>query len=430
MRTSCAALPAFLLLLMTGCGVPQQPDTVSPTPQAATLETAAPSVTPAATETPALSLHWIAAQNSAGRYQREPVYGQNGYGDGGVVARYLDFSQATEQIVGEPLEVENANVSLYADEEALYWIWSGMVTDTPVLLRSNLDGSNRVPLYEFPQGTAVAVWDNGLASDGTALYFRYCHISQEPQIPDAYELVRLDPETQTLETLTEWDTFSGDLVGVWDGQLLITRTTLGEDCPSEPVYSHYHVDNLEELSPWLTTSLCAFDPVTGQETVLYSCQGSWLDRRLEQGALWTLDAQNRLLCRPLGETEDRVVTQLPGPMQIWGVYTDDILLYGQEDDREWLYLYQRAEDTLTRSPQRRWFGEEDRAIIVVGQAGPGQYLVIDDASTGMQQLARSDGTQYLIDGYARYAIASRDALLDSDLSLTPVTRPGTPQTIS
>lgn len=94
----------------------------------------------------------IAAQNSAGRYQRELVYGQNGYGDGGVVARYLDFSQATEQIVGEPLEVENANVSLYADEEALYWIWSGMVTDTPVLLRSNLTAATGFRCMSFHRG--------------------------------------------------------------------------------------------------------------------------------------------------------------------------------------------------------------------------------------------------------------------------------------
>lgn len=426
MKTPCTVLTAFLVLLLTGCGTPQQQDAVSATPPAATAESTVPSATPAATETPARPLHWIAAQNSAGRYQREPVYGQNGYGDGGVVARYLDFTQATEQIVGEPLAVENANVSLYADEQALYWIWSGMVSDTPVLLRSDLDGSNRVSLFDFPQGTAIAAWGNGLAGDGTSLYFRYCHISKEPQVPDDYQLVRLDTETRTLETLTQWDTFSGDLVGVWDDQLLITRTTLAADCPLEPVYSNYHVGNLEELSPWLTTSLCAFDPATGQETVLYSCSGSWLDRRLEEGALWTMDGEHRLLCRPLGEVEDTVVTQLPGPMQIWEIYTDDILLYGQENDQGWLYVYQRAEDTLTRSPLRRWFGQEDQAIHVVGEAGPGRYLVIDDANTGMQQLADRDGAQYLIDGYTRYAIASREALLDDRIPLTPVTRPETP----
>ena len=57
--------------------------------------------------------------------------------------------------------------------------------------------------------------------------------------------------------------------------------------------------------------------------------------------------------------------------------------------------------------------------------GPGRYVVIDDASTGMQAMADADGNQYLIDGYARYAIASRDALLDGSIPLTPVTRPGT-----
>ena len=58
------------------------------------------------------------------------------------------------------------------------------------------------------------------------------------------------------------------------------------------------------------------------------------------------------------------------------------------------------------------------------EAGPGRYLVWDDASTGMQQLAGADGTQYLIDGYARYAIADRDSLLDTGKPMTPVTRPG------
>ena len=63
---------------------------------------------------------------------------------------------------------------------------------------------------------------------------------------------------------------------------------------------------------------------------------------------------------------------------------------------------------------------------MVSEAGPGWYLVIDDANTGMQQLADREGTQYLIDGYARYAIASREALLDQSVPLTPVTRPGAP----
>ena len=422
-------IPLLLLLLLTACGGPEQKaiSTAAPVPSASP-ETAESTPAPAPTEEPAVPLHWIDAQNSTAYYQREPLYGEGGYGygNGGVAAHSFDFAQGTEQIVGEPLELETANLYLFADEESLYWLWSGMITDTPMLLRSDLDGSNREALYEFSQGTAIAVWDGGMASDGSALYFRFCDISDQPTVPDAYSLVRLDPETGTMETLTNWNAFGGNLLGVWENRLLITRTTLSDDCPVEPVYSHYRVDNREALSPWLTTTLCAFNPATGQEEVLYTTEGHWfLDRRLAEEALWKVDEQNRLICRPLGETEDTVVTQLPQVMQIMGVYEEDVMFHGQEEGKEWLYIYNRADGSLTRSPQRRWIGGEDRAIWVMREAGPGQYLVWDDATTGMQQLADSAGTQYLIDGYARYAIASREALLDTAVPMTPVTRPGT-----
>ena len=282
-----------------------------------------------------------------------------------------------------------------------------MIRDTAILLRSDLDGGNRESLYDFPQGVSLGVGDEGLVSDGTALYFRYCHISGDPKIPDAYELVRLDPNAETMETLTTWNEFAGYLQGVWQNKLLITRTTLSEDCPVEPVYDRYRVSNTEELMPWLTTTLCAMDPVTGEEEVLYSCPGRWLDRRLDRDALWYVEEAHQLVCRSLGEAEDTILTQLPGSLYLWDVCTEDVLLYGQEEGKEWLYLYNLADGTLTRSPQRRWLGGEDRAIPVVSEAGPGRYLVIDDANTGMQQLADREGTQYLIDGYARYAIASR-----------------------
>ena len=420
---------AASVLLLTACTAPDADIAPSNAPAATkTPETAVFTPTPAPTEESTLPLYWIGECNSQGFYQREPIYDATtyAYGGGGIMAHYFDFANATEEIVGEPLDLKTANLHLYADEESLYWFWSGMITDTPILLRSDLDGSNRQPLYDFPQGTSLAVWNGGLAGDGTALYFAYCHISDDPAVPDDYELVRLDPETKTLETITEWDPFSGELVGVWDGRLLVTRTTLADDCSLEPVYEHYRVANTEELKPWMTTSLCALNPLTGTEEVLYSCPGWRLDRKLAEDALWFEDEEGRILCRPLGETEDTVVTRLPRAMQIMGIYTEDILLYGQEDGQEWLYVYNRGDGTLTRSPQRRWIGGEDRPIWVLREAGPGQYLVWDDASTGMQQLARADGTQYLIDGYARYAIASRESLLDKSVPMTPVTRPGTP----
>ena len=418
---------AVAALLLTACAAPAS--------EPAALATAEDASPPQAVETPAaptqspgtpqpaeqaVPLYWVDAQNDAGRYEAEWDYNTDT-----VVARYLDFGTATEQIVGEPLELPNLNADLFADNEYLYLFWSGMVNDTPVLLRSELDGSGRVPLYEFPQGTSLAVWNSGFASDGVSLYFRYCQISDDPAVPDVYSLVRLDPEAQTLETLTTWSPFGGELVGVWDDRLLITRRTLAEDCPLAPVYDHYHVDNLNDLSDWMTTSLCALDPATGEEEVLYECSGSWLDRQLEDGALWRVNERHEILYRPLGENEDTMLTQLPQGMQFLNVYTTDVTFNSNEEERDWLYLYDRTTGSLTRSPRRRWLGGEDRAIWVVCEAGPGQYIVIDDASTGMQAIADADGNQYLIDGYARYAIASRGALLDGSIPLTPVTRPST-----
>lgn len=430
MKTSVfGKLPALCAaLLLTACAAPASEPAASATAEDASPPQAVePSATPTQSpETPqpaeqAGPLHWVDAQNDAGRYEAEWDYNTDT-----VVARYLDFDTATEQIVGEPLELPNLNADLFADDEYLYWFWSGMVSDTPILLRSNLDGSDRAPLYEFPQGTSLAVWNSGFASDGGSLYFRYCQISDDPAVPDVYSLVRLALEAQTLETLTTWSPFGGELVGVWNDRLLITRRTLAEDCPVAPVYGHYHVDNLNDLSDWMTTSLCALDPATGEEEVLYECPGNWLDRQVADGALWRTGEQGEVLCKPLDQPEEFTVLQASLPVYPYAIYTEDILLSATDEaGKDWLYLYDRTTGSLVSSPQRRWMGGEDRAIWVVCEAGPGRYVVIDDASAGMQAIADADGNQYLIDGYARYAIASRGALLDGSIPLTPVTRPGT-----
>lgn len=432
MKTSVfGKLPALCAaLLLAACAAGGPASTAAPAGESAPAQTAAtpaPTETPAATPAPTLApaaavpLHWVDAQNDAGWYEAEWDYNTDT-----VVARYLDFNAATEQIVGEPLELPNLNADLFADDEYLYWFWSGMVNDTPILLRSNLDGSDRAPLYEFPQGTSLAVWNSGFASDGGSLYFRYCQISDDPAVPDVYSLVRLAPEAQTLETLTTWSPFGGELVGVWNDRLLITRRTLAEDCPVAPVYGHYHVDNLNDLSDWMTTSLCALDPATGEEEVLYECPGNWLDRQVADGALWRTGEQGEVLSKPLDQPEEFTVLQASLPVYPYAVYTEDILLSATDEaGKDRLYLYDRTTGSLVSSPQRRWMGGEDRAIWVICEAGPGRYVVIDDASTGMQAIADADGNQYLIDGYARYAIASRGALLDDSIPLTPVTRPGT-----
>lgn len=425
----CVMTPILCAAILTGCGRGNATPASTEKPQATATPETSELAKPTPTQTPARALHWIDGRNSEGLYWREPLYGEGGrrYGDGGIGAHYFDFARATEEIVGKPQNFENGNVYLFADEDSLYWAWSGMILDTPVLLRSDLDGSNCESVYDFPQGTAIGVWDGGLASDGDGLYFRYSQISDDPKVPDENFLVRLDLTTRTLETVTRWDKFWGNLMGVWQNRLLITRTLLAEDCPVEPVYDHYSVANREELSPWLRTVLYALDPVTGQEEELYSEPGFFLARSdLAYDALWSVDDQSRLICRPLGQTEDQVLAQLPEGAYIWGVYDEDVLLYCTEEGEQWLYVYHRADGSLDRSPRKGWFGGEYRAISIIGEAGPGRYLVLSDANTGMQQLAGADGTQYLIDGYNGYAIASREALLDSSVPMTPVTRPGTP----
>ena len=111
-----------------------------------------------------------------------------------------------------------------------------------------------------------------------------------------------------------------------------------------------------------------------------------------------MNKRHEILYRPLGENEDTMLTQLPQGMQFLNVYTTDVTFNSNEEERDWLYLYDRTTGSLTRSPRRRWLGGEDRAIWVVCEAGPGQYVVIDDASAGMQAMADADGNQYLIDG--------------------------------
>ena len=250
---------------------------------------------------------------------------------------------------------------LFADEDSLYWAWSGMILDTPVLLRSDLDGSNCESVYDFPQGTAIGVWDGGLASGRRWLYFRYSQISDDPKVPDENFPVRLDLTTRSLGNGDAVGQVLGKLMGVWQNRLLITRTLLAEDCPvsrSTIIIGGQPGGAL----PWLRTVLYALDPVTGQEEELYSEPGFFLARSdLAYDALWSVDDQSRLICRPLGQTEDQVLAQLPEGAYIWGVYDEDVLLYCTEEGEQWLYVYHRADGSLDRSPRKGWFGGEYRA---------------------------------------------------------------------
>ena len=118
--TKLPALCAALLLAACGAPVSERPSSSATAEDASPPQAVEPSATPTQTPEPpqpaeqAGPLYWVDAQNSAGRYEAEWDYNTDT-----VVARYLDFNTATEQIVGEPLELPYGNAYLFADDEFL-----------------------------------------------------------------------------------------------------------------------------------------------------------------------------------------------------------------------------------------------------------------------------------------------------------------------
>lgn len=407
-----AAAPALAAILLAGCAAGGKT-------AAAARETAQADATAAPTAAPAPALHWIDDVNSRGYYRI--TYAPAG----GVYGCRMDFDTAEMVRIGEDLDPPTGNVSVFADEDALYWSWSGMVTTTPYLLKSDLDGGNRQPMYDFEQGTSLNVRNQGLASDGENLYFSLCHISDKPTKADEYSLVQLNAADQTLETVTTWNELGGSLVGVWGNRLLLTRYALDESCPVEPVINYYRVDNKEALRPWLTLTLSALDPATGEETPLYSETGTlYFEKTLAEDALWYVDDQNRLLRCPLGTDTDEVVTTLPQAMGLMGVYDTDILFWGDNDGTRALYLYDRATGKLNASPWQTWHKSELSPLLVLRQARPGEYLVIVSQVPVHKTLIGTGGLPYTANTtQTNYALATRAALLDDTADLRVLATP-------
>ena len=129
-----------------------------------------------------------------------------------------------------------------------------MLTDTPALVVTDFD-RNQTGAVSFPQGWYLAGWAP-IAADEQYLYAKGGMVSDDPARLDERRLLRLNPAADTVETVTTWDEYGGQLLGAWDGKLLLTRRVPGADCP-EPVYAYYSVDNFNDLKPYLTETLCA-----------------------------------------------------------------------------------------------------------------------------------------------------------------------------
>lgn len=286
----------------------------------------------------------------------------------GWYAREITFAGMAEKRLSVPdgmpdgIAESGRPGDLQVDDTQLVWSWSGLLTDTPALVVTDLDG-HQTGAVSFPQGWYLTGWEP-MAADDQYIYAKGGVISDDPERLDERRLLRLDPAHDTVETLTTWDQYGGQLLGVWDGKLLLTRRMLNPACSVQPVYRHYHIDNFNELKPFLREFLYALDPATGRETML--AEGPvytfGTQRKLAGDTLWWVDGTH-LMRQPLGTDDAQTVAELPQGMWLQGAYDEDVFLAGQQTR----YVYHLADGSLT---ERDDYGD------VVCPAGAGEYLVL------------------------------------------------------
>ena len=299
----------FTVCILSGCGAghnARMDVDFSASDAAQTAESGAVVVA----EDGASTLHMLGAANKYGWYQV-------GYDETDVwYGTVIDFAEAEEREISAPdsLPMNGRVGNLQVDDAQIVWSWSGMLTDTPALVVTDFD-RNQTGAVSFPQGWYLAGWAP-IAADEQYLYAKGGMVSDDPARLDERRLLRLNPAADTIETVTTWDEYGGQLLGTWDGKLLLTRRVPGADCP-EPVYAYYSVDNFNDLKPYLTETLCALDPATGSEIVL--AEGAVYTfgplRKLAGDALWWVDG-TRLLRQPLGTDEVQTVAELPQEMTL------------------------------------------------------------------------------------------------------------------
>ena len=310
-------LHVFTVCILSGCGAghnARMDVDFSASDAAQTAESGAVVVA----EDGASTLHMLGAANKYGWYQV-------GYDETDVwYGTVIDFAEAEEREISAPdsLPMNGRVGNLQVDDAQIVWSWSGMLTDTPALVVTDFD-RNQTGAVSFPQGWYLAGWAP-IAADEQYLYAKGGTVSDDPARLDERRLLRLDPAADTVETVTTWDEYGGQLLGTWDGKLLLTRRVPGADCP-KPVYAYYSVDNFNDLKPYLTETLCALDPATGSEIVL--AEGAVYTfgplRKLAGDALWWVDG-TRLLRQPLGTDEVQTVAELPQEMTLDSVYDEDV----------------------------------------------------------------------------------------------------------
>lgn len=416
-RLTVPTLALCALMLLAGCA-----NTAAvPQPEASPTPTAALDATP----DPVVPVYRLRDYNSRGWYST----GIDQENDTWRI-QYFDFAAAQESFFEMPITIQEGGHTpqVFVDEQNLYVLYCGGAMRSAKIFRRPLTGGDWECLLDLPEGSFVSGFTAPLLSDGQALYFLYCMVSTNPAVVDPFQIARLDMNDHSLTVLTDWEgIWRGQIYGAWEqaGQILYIRRELAEDCPIEPEIWHYHVENVRDLEPWITTVLYALDPRTGEETPLRREPGlnfQW-DYTLYGDALYSRDIEaGTLTICPLDGSagQDLAIDSQAGGLL--AIYPNDLFFIGDRDGRRTLYVYNRQAGELAPSPLYRLSKGEDSCVTVICPAGEDEYLIVRDSTIEQEtRLGMGESDFYTATIFPlQYEIITREGLLDESIPGRPV----------
>lgn len=320
-------------------------------------------------------------------------------GDGSVNLRYMDYESLREIILcGDPNCMHNS-------ENCTGWIAPGcggavpFATDQyfcmvylgnsygfdggvpPKIVRRDLNGKNETTLIAFSSSETIL---RPFVSDGQALYFLKRSFQLDLDAPQGmYNLMRLDLDTGTVETLRQWDDLhTMSLVGANGGKLLLRDIYMQAKDAGDPPMPH------------MVYAFSAFDTYTGESADLWSWQtdAEILERgngRVLDGSYYYYDAKRRAVLRHNFESGETAVLLADAPALLENAAGAcfDCLVDGKLciQNGTGLYAALSVEDgAMTEITLSYPEGDKTRPVRIVESAGDFYLVVIGSEQVMMQ----------------------------------------------